>query len=87
MVCIMFVSVSTADEYTLDGEFIKQCEVEVKIDEIVMIEQKFRRPYWSWELPAAFRERITVCKINVDNLGKVYTYIASYVLAPFVFLA
>ena len=57
----MFVTMSTADEYTLDGEFIKQCEVEVKIDEIVMLEQKFRRPYWSWELPAAFREKITVC--------------------------
>ena len=61
------MSISIADEYTIDGEFIKQFEVEVKIEEIEMLEENFKRPYWSWELPSAFRERITVCD-NVDNL-------------------
>lgn len=61
------MSISITDEYTIDGEFIKRFEVEVKMEEIEMLEENFKRPYWSWELPAAFRERITVCG-NVDNL-------------------
>lgn len=48
------------DEYTLDGEFLKRCEVEVKKEEVEMLEKNFKRAYWAWELPSAFRQQITV---------------------------
>ena len=51
----------TVDEYTLDGEFLKRCEVEVKKEEVEMLEKNFKRAYWAWELPSAFRQKITVC--------------------------
>ena len=62
---------STLDEPNIDGEFLKHCEVEVKLDEIEMIEENFKRVYWPWELPTAFRKQMTVCNIH--------TYIHTYI--------
>jgi len=57
----------TVDEYTLDGEYLKLCEVDVNKDEIEMMEKNFNIPYWPWELPAALRKQMAVCILFAHN--------------------
>jgi len=57
----------------LDGEFLKRCEVEVKLVDIEMIEKNFKRAYWKWELTAAYREKITVCKTQMHICAYIKT--------------
>ena len=53
----MYISI---EDYTLDGEFLNRCKVKVNKEEIEMLEKNFKRAYWTWELPAAFRQHISV---------------------------
>ena len=48
------------DKRNLDGKFLIKYEVEVKEEELQMIEENFKRAYWPWELPKAYRKQITV---------------------------
>ena len=41
-------------------KFLIKYEVEVKEDEIQMIEENFKRAYWPWELPKAYRKQMNV---------------------------
>ena len=50
------------DQYT-DDKFVERVEVEVSREEVDMIEEKFRRPYWTWELPRAARRGVTVSAV------------------------
>jgi len=56
-----------SDEANHDGEFLKHSKVEVTLDEIEMIEKNFKRAYWPWELPIAFRKQMTVCNIHIHT--------------------
>ena len=51
---------SPVDNPKHHGKLVTVFEVEIREDEIKMIEKNFTRPYWSWELPSAYRKQITV---------------------------
>ena len=46
-----------------DMKFLLKHEVDVKKDEIEMIEKNFKIAYWPWELTTVFRKQITVCNM------------------------
>ena len=47
-------------ELDVDEKFSIKSDVEVKKDEIQMIEENFKRAYWPWELSKSFKKQITV---------------------------
>ena len=61
-----------ADEYTLDGEFVKQYEVIVKKSEIEVVQKNFKRAYWPWQLPQIFRNQSLVCTFTYISYVHMY---------------
>ena len=47
---------------------MKRCEVQIKKQEIEMIEKNFKRAYWPWEMSRKFRKRMQ------------YAYVCMYVV-------
>ena len=55
------ISISTVDKYAPDEEFTEKSEeVKVTAREIETVKANFKKPHWTWKLPASLREPITV---------------------------